>query len=61
MARSTPTTGRLARWQSLHVPFATARAMGLPEESEISDAMRPLMPYVMASGTWWSHVMIEHP
>jgi len=60
-----PTTGtatpRLASWQSLHVPFATARAMGLPDISIISDAQRRLVPYVMASGTWWAHVMIEHP
>jgi hypothetical protein len=50
----------LARWQSLHVPFATAAEMGLPDESAVSEADRRRMPYVMASGTWWAHVMIEH-
>jgi tetratricopeptide (TPR) repeat protein len=53
-------TARLDRWQSLHIPFATAQAMGLPDESTISTADRGHVPYVMASGTWWSHVMIEH-
>ena len=54
-------TAQMNRWQSLHVPFATAVSMGLPDESTVSDLQRTQMPYVMASGTWWSHVMIEHP
>ena len=48
-------------WQSIHFPFRTAREMGLMDESEIPDNMRSKMPYVMSSGSYWSHVMIEHP
>ena len=43
-------------WQSIHFPYKTAGEIGLPEEGQV----RPTMPYVMASGTFWSHVMIEH-
>ncbi len=43
-------------WQSVHFPYKTAGEIGLPEEGQV----RPTMPYVMASGTFWSHVMIEH-
>jgi hypothetical protein len=32
----------------------SAADLTLPTES------KPNMPYVMASGTWWAHVMIEH-
>lgn len=54
-------TAKLIRWQSLHIPFATASAIGLLDQSTISEGQRTRMPYVMRSGTWWSHVMIEHP
>ena len=54
-------TAPMERWQSLHVPFTTAASMGLPDESTVSELQRTRTPYVMASGTWWSHVMIEHP
>ncbi|MGC2367207.1 MAG: hypothetical protein WA555_19540 [Candidatus Sulfotelmatobacter sp.] len=43
-------------WQSVHFPYKTAGEIGLPEEGQVSSTM----PYVMASGTFWSHVMIEH-
>jgi hypothetical protein len=43
-------------WQSVHFPYKTAAEIGLPEEGQV----QPTMPYVMASGTFWSHVMIEH-
>lgn len=43
-------------WQSVHFPYKTAAEIGLPEEGQV----KPTMPYVMASGTFWSHVMIEH-
>ena len=43
-------------WQSVHFPYKTAAEIGLPEEGQVSSTM----PYVMASGTFWSHVMIEH-
>jgi hypothetical protein len=48
-------------WQSVHFPYATARELGLVEESQLPDSAKARMPYVMASGTYWSHVMIEHP
>jgi hypothetical protein len=31
------------------------------DESEISDAMKRKLPFVMSSGRYWSHVMIMHP
>jgi hypothetical protein len=42
-------------WQSVHFPYKTAAEIGLPEEGQVANTM----PYVMASGTFWSHVMIE--
>jgi hypothetical protein len=42
------------KWQSVHFPFRTAAELGLPVTPE------GVMPYVMDSGTWWSHVMIVH-
>ena len=51
----------LDKWQSIHFPFRTAEEMGLTEDREPSLAGNPgQMPFVMASGTWWSHVMIVH-
>jgi hypothetical protein len=44
----------ISKWQSVHFPFRTATELGLPITAEGD------MPYVMASGTWWSHVMIVH-
>jgi len=46
-------------WHALHTPFATAEAMGLPDESSVSIEERARTPYVVASGTWFSHVMIQ--
>jgi len=43
-------------WQSIHFPYKTAREIGLPVEGEVPRTI----PYVMGSGTFWSHVMIEH-
>lgn len=43
-------------WQSIHFPYKTAAELGLPEEGTVPRSM----PYVMSSGTYWSHVMIEH-
>lgn len=40
-------------WQSIHTPYATAAAIGVPTEP--GDWSRPFM---MASGTFWSHLMI---
>ena len=43
-------------WQSIHFPYKTAAEIGLPEEGQVPRTF----PYVMTSGTFWSHVMIEH-
>lgn len=53
--RATARAGAAIRaWQSLHVPFRTGADLGLP------DAPRGTHPFVMAGGSWWSHVMIVH-
>ena len=43
---------RIDAWQSIHMPYRTAASMGL---STVEDGIHP---YVMASGTYWAHVMI---
>jgi hypothetical protein len=43
---------RIDAWQSIHMPYRTAASMGL---STTEDGIHP---YVMASGTYWAHVMI---
>jgi hypothetical protein len=43
-------------WQSIHFPYKTAAEVDLPEEGQVPSTF----PYVMASGTFRSHVMIEH-
>ncbi len=49
------------KWQSVHFPFHTSEAIGLPEGREQNEpGLTGIMPFVMASGTWWSHVMIVH-
>ena len=48
-------TAEMTRWQSIHIPRATAEDMGLVTDN------KPLMPYVMASGSLWAHVMINSP
>jgi hypothetical protein len=43
-------------WQSIHFPYRTAGQLGLPTQED------GIHPFVMSSGTWWSHVMImERP
>src|SRR5262249_22483495 len=54
-------TSEIECWQSIHFPYRTASEIGLPQESDLSDAMQRTIPYVMGSGTYWSHVMIRHP
>jgi hypothetical protein len=54
-------TGEGRCWESVHFPFRTAREVGFPDMSEVPENLRQTVPYVMASGTYWSHVMIEHP
>ena len=54
---ATNTVGKeIESWQSIHFPYKTAAEIGLPEEGQVVRTM----PYVMASGTFWCHVMIEH-
>lgn len=59
-----PATNAVTRegrcWESVHFPFRTARDVGFPDMSEVPESLRHTVPYVMASGTYWSHVMIEH-
>jgi hypothetical protein len=51
----------IRKWQSVHFPFRTTEEMGLTEARELSTPGEPgHMPFVMSSGTWWSHVMIVH-
>ena len=52
---------RIECWQSLHFPFRTASETGFPDEADMPESQRRSMPYVMGSGTYWSHVMIRHP
>jgi len=55
--QKTNTAGDAIRsWQSIHFPYKTAQEIGLPVQGEVPRTI----PYVMASGTYWSHVMIEH-
>jgi hypothetical protein len=48
-------------WQSIHFPFRTAREIGFPDMSDVPPDLRTTVPYVMSSGKYWAHVMIEHP
>lgn len=41
-------------WQTIQIPFATVASLGLPEKPEKG------MPWVMHSGMWMAHIMIEH-
>ncbi len=51
---TTATTAAIDKWQSIHFPYRTAAELGLPITRD------SVMPFVMGSGTWWSHVMIVH-
>ena len=53
--------GRIECWQSMHFPFRTAAEVGFPDERDVPESRQLEIPYVMASGTYWSHVMIRHP
>jgi len=47
---------RIDRWQSLHLPYATATQLGVTETED------GIQPFMMASGTYWAHLMImERP
>jgi hypothetical protein len=61
-AASDSTGAAIRCWQSIHFPFRTAREIGLIEESQLPDTLHDAdQPFVMASGTYWAHVMIVHP
>jgi hypothetical protein len=46
--------GTVKVWQIIIIPFATGASLGLPEERTAG------MPWVMSSGSWMAHVMVEH-
>jgi len=49
-------------WQSIHLPFRTARELGVIDESQLPDTLHDAdQPFVMGSGTYWAHIMITHP
>ena len=48
-------TSKMSRWQSIHIPLATAEDMGLTTTYEGQ------MPYVMSSGALWAHIMVNSP
>ena len=52
--RTNSVSAEIDKWQSVHFPYKTAAELHLPTERNGT------MPFVMASGTWWSHVMIVH-
>lgn len=52
---------RVECWQSIHFPFRTAADVGFPDEAAVPESQQRSTPYVMGSGTYWSHVMIRHP
>lgn len=52
---------RVECWQSIHFPFRTAAEVGFPDEADVPESQQRVTPYVMSSGTYWSHVMIRHP
>jgi hypothetical protein len=60
-----PATGRatpeMQFWQSIHMPYRTAKDFGVLGDAELSSEEHSRMPFAMASGTWWAHVMIMHP
>jgi hypothetical protein len=49
---TTAASDAIDAWQSIHFPYHTAAELGLPTGEN------GIHPYVMASGSWWSHVMI---
>jgi hypothetical protein len=43
----------IVAWHAIHVPYRTAAEIGLPTSDD------GIHPYLMASGTYFAHVMIE--
>ncbi len=51
-AATTTAGAAIDRWQSVHIPYATAESAGLSAMEAGTE------PYLMSAGTWWAHVMI---
>lgn len=45
---------QITSWQMVIVPYSTGKTFALPEQRTEG------MPWVMAAGTWISHIMIQH-
>jgi hypothetical protein len=54
-------TAEMDSWQSVHVPYASADQLGVADMSVLPEAAQKWEPYSMAVGTFWAHIMIEHP
>jgi hypothetical protein len=52
---------RVECWESLHFPYRTAAEVGFPDEADVPEDQQRSTPYVMSSGTYWSHVMFRQP
>jgi hypothetical protein len=53
-AATNTVSSQIKSWQMIIIPFVTGANLSLPEKPT------PGMPWVMQSGTWISHVMVEH-
>jgi len=53
-AAANTVSSEIKKWQMIHIPFATGASLSLPEKAT------PGMPWVMGSGMWNAHVMVEH-
>jgi hypothetical protein len=60
-ASRTAVNAQVECWQSIHFPFRTAAEVGFPDERDVPESQQRGTPYVMSSGSYWSHVMIRHP
>jgi hypothetical protein len=52
--KTNSTTSAIINWQMVIMPHSTGASLGLPTEPKGS------MPWVMDSGTWLSHIMVQH-
>jgi hypothetical protein len=53
-AAANTVSSKIEAWQMIIIPFATGASLGLPDKDTKN------MPWVMGSGTWSAHVMVEH-
>jgi hypothetical protein len=54
-------TSEMESWQSVHIPYASAEQLGVADMSVLPEPAQKWQPYSMAVGTFWAHIMIEHP